>query len=87
VSGAGVVYVLCAVTSAICALLLLRGWLQSRSRLLMWSAGCFVLLTLNNVLLVADRLIWTGTDLGLARGATGLAALIVLVAGLVWDAR
>ena len=86
-SGAGVVYVLCAVTSAICALLLLRGWLQSRSRLLMWSAGCFVLLTLNNVLLVADRLIWTGTDLGLARGATGLAALIVLVAGLVWDAR
>ena len=83
----GVVYVLCAITSAICALLLLRGWLQSRSRLLMWSAGCFVLLTLNNVLLVADRLIWTGTDLGLARGATGLAALIVLVAGLVWDAR
>ncbi len=86
-SGAGVVYVLCAITSGICALLLLRGWFQSRSRLLMWSAGCFVLLTLNNVLLVADRLIWTGTDLSLARGGAGLAALIFLVAGLVWDAR
>jgi hypothetical protein len=86
-SGAGVVYVLCAVTSAICAILLLRGWLASRSRLLAWSAGCFVLLTVNNVLLVADRLIWTGTEIGLARGATGLAALVVLVAGLVWDAR
>lgn len=86
-SGAGAVYILCAVTSAICALLLVRGWLVGRSRLLMWSAGCFVLLTVNNVLLVADRLIWTGVDLSLARGATGLAALVFLVAGLVWDAR
>ena len=78
---------LCAITSAICALLLLRGWLGSRSRLLMWSAACFGLLTVNNVLLVADRLIWTGTDLGLARGVSGLVALAFLVAGLVWDAR
>ena len=83
----GVVYVLCAITSAFCALLLLRGWLGSRSGLLMWSAACFGLLTANNVLLVADRLIWAGTDLSLARGVTGLAALVVLVAGLAWDTR
>lgn len=84
---AAVVYILCSVTSALCALLLIRGYVRSRTRLLMWSAACFVLLCLNNLLLVADRLIWTGTDLSIARGATGLAALAVLVAGLVWDAQ
>lgn len=84
---AAVVYILCSVTSAVCALLLIRGYVRSRTRLLMWSAACFVLLCLNNLLLVADRLIWTGTDLSIARGATGLAALAVLVAGLVWDAQ
>lgn len=83
---AATVYILCTVTSAVCALLLARGWLRSRTRLLMWSAACFALFCVNNLLLVADRLIWTGTDLGVARGATGLAALCVLVAGLVWDA-
>lgn len=84
---AGAVYVLCAVASFVCAVLLARGWYLSRSRLLLWSALCFTLLTANNVLLVADRLIWTGTDLSLARGATGLAGLAVLVVGLVWDSR
>jgi hypothetical protein len=84
---AAVVYILCSVTSAVCALLLIRGYVRSRTRLLMWSAACFVLLCFNNLLLVADRLIWTGTDLSIARGATGLAALVVLVAGLVWDAQ
>ncbi|HEY3585402.1 MAG TPA: DUF5985 family protein [Casimicrobiaceae bacterium] len=82
---AAVVYILCAVTSVLCAILLARGYLVSRTRLLMWSAGCFALLGVNNILLVADRVIWKGTDLALARGVAGLAALVVLVLGLVWD--
>lgn len=71
----------------LCAALLVRGYMASRTRLLMWSAGCFGLLAVNNLLLVADRVIWKGTDLALARGIAGLAALVVLVAGLVWDAQ
>ena len=82
---AAVVYILCAVTSVLCAVLLGRGYIRSRLRLLMWSAACFILLAINNLLLVADRLILKGTDLALARGVAGLAALVVLVAGLVWD--
>lgn len=84
---AATVYVLCALTSVACAALLGRGYHTSRSRLLLWSAVCFALLAINNLLLVADRLIWTGTDLALARGIAGLAGLAVLVGGLVWDAR
>jgi len=82
---AAVVYILCAVTSVLCAVLLGRGYVANRTRLLMWSAACFILLAINNLLLVADRLILKGTDLALARGIAGLAALVVLVAGLVWD--
>jgi hypothetical protein len=84
---AAAIYVLCAVTSAVCALLLGRGWLRTRTRLLLWSTACFVLLALNNLLLVADRLIWTGADLSLARGISGLAAVATLVTGLAVESR
>lgn len=84
---AAAVYVLCAATSCACAWLLARGYLATRSRLLLWSALCFGLLTLNNVLLVADRVVWTGTDLALARGISGLAGLMLLAAGLISESR
>jgi hypothetical protein len=84
---ATVVYVLCAVTSCLCAVLLLRGFLASRTRLLLWSALCFWLLAANNVLLVFDKVIVTGTDLQLARTLTGLAGVAVLLYGLIWETR
>ena len=49
-----IVYGLCVVTSALCAVLLLRGYAQSRVPLLLWSVLCFIGLTLNNVLLFVD---------------------------------
>ena len=83
---AEVVYVLCALTSAVCAALLTRAWLATHVRLLLWSALCFVLLTLNNVLLVVDLVFLDDTtDLSELRTATGLAGLLVLLYGLVYD--
>jgi hypothetical protein len=84
---AATVYVLCAAASGVCALLLGLGYLRTRTRLLLWSTLCFTLLTLNNVLLVADRLVWTGTDLALARGIAGLSGLSLLALGLIWESR
>ncbi|HEX6640181.1 MAG TPA: DUF5985 family protein, partial [Thermoanaerobaculia bacterium] len=49
-----IVYVLCAATSGLCAVLLLRGYRKSRARLLFWSGLCFTGLALNNLLLVID---------------------------------
>ena len=79
------VYVLCAVTSAGCALLLLRAWLGSRVRLLLWSFWCFAFLALNNTLLFIDLAVVRGTDLSVPRAATALAGLLLLLYGLIYD--
>jgi hypothetical protein len=81
------VYLLCALTSIACAVLLLRGFFTSRSPLLFWSGLCFVGLALNNVLLFVDVVIALDVDLSILRTSVGLAAVSVLVVGLVWDSR
>lgn len=81
------VYVLCALTSALCAGLLTRAYLRGRMRLLLWSALCFCGLALHNLLLVVDRLVVPDVDLLLLRDATGLAAVSVLLFGLIWESR
>lgn len=79
------VYLLCALTSIACAVLLVRGYLRSRSRFLLWSAMCFVGLGANNVLLFLDIVVFTRVDLSPLRHGTALAALAMLLWGLVWD--
>ena len=82
------VYLLCAATSATSAILLLRGYRRQRSRLLLWSSLCFVLLALNNLLLFIDFIVVpTSVDLSLWRGATALAGVSVLLFGLIWESR
>lgn len=78
-----IIYTLCALTSLACAWLLLRGYLRSRFTLLLWSGLCFTGLTLNNVLLVLDRLVYTAVDLSTWRIAIALVAVLLLVCGLV----
>ena len=81
------VYVLCALTSAACAALLLRGYRASGHRLLFWSGLCFVLLFLNNVLLVLDKVIYPGPqlDLSLVRSTVSLLGVGTLLYGLIWE--
>jgi Family of unknown function (DUF5985) len=79
------VYVLCALTSAACAVLLWRGWAQSRAPLLLWSAVCFAGLALNNVLLFMDKVVAPDVDLSTLRLSTALAAVSVLLVGLIWE--
>jgi len=53
---------------------------------LFWSALCFAGLTLNNVLLVVDRVFLPDSvDLSLWRLAVALGAVLLLVFGLVWE--
>jgi hypothetical protein len=84
---ATLVYLACAATSALCAFLLVRSWLRNRVRLLLWSALCFVGLTVNNVLLVVDEKVVPDIDLQLFRDASSLAAVSVLLFGLIWESR
>jgi hypothetical protein len=80
------VYILCTLTSAACAVLLLRGYARSRARLLLWSGLCFILLALNNVLLFMDKVIFPNIDFWGWRTGTALAGLALLVFGLIWEA-
>ena len=84
---AALVYVLCAITSTLCAILLLRSWLRTRVRLLLWSTLCFAGLTVNNGLLFADLVLVPSVDLSLWRGVTGLGSMLILLYGLIWDRR
>lgn len=79
-------FILCALTSFACAVLLLRGYLRTRVRLLLWSSICFAGLTLNNALLVVDAHTHL-TDLSQWRTLPALAGVMVLVYGLVWDSH
>jgi hypothetical protein len=84
---AGAIYGLCALTALLCAWLLLQAYVRSRYRLLLWSGLCFVGLTLNNLLVVLDKLIFPLVDLSLLRTGAALIAMIVLLYGLIWDAE
>jgi hypothetical protein len=50
----GVIYLLSAATALACALLLLRGYRRSRTRLLLWCGLCFLALFAENVMLFID---------------------------------
>ena len=85
---AGPVYLLCMTASIVCLALLIRGYLRTRSRLLLWCALCFVGLALNNLLLVIDLLVLpTGINLQPVRIACHIGALAVLIYGFVWEAE
>jgi hypothetical protein len=81
------VYVLCGVTALTCAILLLRGYFRNRTRLLLWSGLCFLGLTLDNVLLFVDKVVYTEVSLLLVRELGALVGLSLLLYGLVWDTR
>jgi hypothetical protein len=82
---ATLVYALCALTSVLCAVLLLRGYLMSGVRLLLWAGLCFVGLAINNVLLFVDLGLMPGIDLTTWRSMPTLIGLSLLIYGLVWE--
>jgi len=66
--------------------LLFRGYARSRLRLLLWSALCFVFLTLNNLLLFFDLIVFAELDLRPWRLAAALAGLLFLLYGFLFEA-
>ncbi len=87
------VYILCAVTSLACAVLLFRGYRRSRARFLLWSSLCFCALALNNAILFVDRVLLPdvsgvfGIEFQLWRSGSAVLGLTLLLYGLIWDAE
>ncbi|HJP92160.1 MAG TPA: DUF5985 family protein [Pyrinomonadaceae bacterium] len=78
------VYSLCAVTSLVCAGLLLRSYLRNRTQLLFWSSLCFLGLAVNNILLFIDLVLVPALDLSMYRALSALLAMALLLFGLIW---
>ena len=82
------VYVLCMLTSLLCAYLLFRSYRASRSRLLLWSTVCFVGLAISNALLVLDLIVFADSvDLRLLRTSVGFTSTLAFLGALVWELR
>ncbi len=80
------VYLLCALTSLGCALLLLLAYRRNGVRLLLWSGLCFACLALNNILLVVDSQVLQH-DLSVIRSLPTLLGISLLLYGLVWESQ
>ncbi|WLI91326.1 DUF5985 family protein [Massilia sp. R2A-15] len=79
------IYTLCTLTSLACGWLLLSSYRRTGHRLLFWSGLCFVVMTLNNILLLLDKLVLPDTDLSTVRMGTALVALLLLLYGLIYE--
>lgn len=79
-----IVYLLCGVTSIVCAYLLAKSYLKNRTPLLLWSAACFALLAANNLVVIADMLLIPTVDLRMPRLLLSCAAGAVLLFGFIW---
>jgi hypothetical protein len=79
------VYGLCFLTSVVCMVLLMRGYMRTKVKLLLWSALCFVGLACNNLFLVLDTLVFPDLYLLPARMVTTGLAITVLLYGFIWE--
>lgn len=83
--GPTAVYLLCLLTSVVCAGLLLRAYTRQRTKLLLWTALSFMLLALNNLFLVADLVVFPELFLWPWRQAAAAGAIAVLIYGFTWE--
>jgi len=80
-------YLLAIATSFACTAFLFRAYLQRGIRLLLWSACCFVGLTVNNIVLFFDLVIYPTVDLRIARLLAALAGMMFLLYGFIFESE
>ena len=79
------IYILCILTSLACTWLLLGSYRRTRYRLLFWSGACFAVMTLNNLFLLLDKIVFPDVDFLPARLISALVATCLLLYGLIYE--
>jgi hypothetical protein len=79
------IYALRAVTTLLCAALLLLQYVRAKQRLLLWSGLCFSGLALSNLLVFVDLVLMPKVDLFLWRLGTAIVGMAFLLYGLIWE--
>jgi hypothetical protein len=82
-----IIYALRALTTLLCATLLLLRYVRVKQRLLLWSGLCFCGLALSNLLVFVDLVLLTKVDLFLWRLDTAIVGMAFLLYGLIWERR
>nr|WP_314542907.1 DUF5985 family protein [uncultured Massilia sp.] len=80
-----IIYSLCTLTSLACACLLLVSYRRTRHRLLFWSGASFIAMTVNNVFLVLDKVVFPDVYLMPMRQISALVAMLLLLYGLIYE--
>ena len=78
-------YLLCALVSGLCAAMLLRGFSRGRHRMLLWSGLCFAGLTVSNLLVFIDLVVFPRVNLYPVRLIVSAASVFLLLLGLLWE--
>jgi hypothetical protein len=74
-------------TSLACMVFLFRAYAASGVRLLLWSALCFVFLSINNVFLFMDLVVFPNFDFRPYRLTSALIGVLLLLYGFIWEAE
>jgi len=82
-----IVYILGALVSSCCGLLLLRSYAHVKKRLLLWSGLCFVGLAISNLLIFVDLVIFPRINLYPLRLVATAASMLLLLYGLIWESE
>lgn len=82
---AAAVYILGTIVAFACGVFLMRGYLIGRKKLLLWSSLCFFGLSISNLLIFVDLVIFPTLDLYLWRLLTAAVAMMFLLYGLIWE--
>jgi len=79
------IYSLCTLTSLACAWLLLASYRRTGYRLLFWSGWSFVAMTVNNLFLVFDKIVFPDVYLLPVRLVSALVSMLLLLYGLIYE--
>jgi len=79
------IYSLCTLTSMACAWLLLASYRRTGHRLLFWSGWSFVAMTVNNLFLMLDKVVFPDLDLLPVRLVSALVSMLLLLYGLIYE--
>jgi hypothetical protein len=79
------IYSLCTLTSLACAWLLLASYRRTGYRLLFWSGWSFVAMTVNNLFLVFDKVVFPDVYLLPVRLIAALVSMLLLLYGLIYE--
>jgi hypothetical protein len=77
------VFALSGVTASLRSVLLFRGYLRNRVRLLFWAGVCFAALALEGLVLIINE--YVAADLTVLRLSVPLGGLMALLYGLLWE--